>query len=100
VCFLPRSHPVVPIPESCTMNSRRTRPLWDKSSPAITPDRPTPEVSELHQLKRSLLRERNRHAAVERVFVKSLDELQTTLDTVRMLYIQQIAPKPGPSERK
>jgi hypothetical protein len=74
--------------------SKPLRPALAPLTPAIPEPRPTSEASELHQLKRSLQRERNRHAAVERVFVKSLDELQNTLDTVRMLYIQQIAPKP------
>jgi nucleosome binding factor SPN SPT16 subunit len=57
-------------------------------------------IAQNFDLKRITSAERRRHAAVERVFVQSLDELQTALDDVRILYVQTIAPKPVPSERR
>jgi hypothetical protein len=88
------------------MYQRRSTKLRPALAP-LTPDPQVPEpltyselVSQNAYLTHITASERRRHACVEKQFVKALDELQTTLDTVRMLYIQQIAPKPGPSERK
>ena len=73
----------------------------------LTPDPQTPEpltyselVSQNAYLTHITAAERRRHAAVEKQFVKALDELQTALDDVRMLYVQTIAPKPVHSERR
>ena len=57
-------------------------------------------VTQNQDLKRITSAERRRHAAVERIFVKSLDELQSTLNDVRAMYIAEIAPKPAPSDGK
>ena len=83
------------------MYQRRGTKLRPALAP-LTPDFRSPMgemtreelVAENLNLKRITSAERRRHAAVEREFVKSLDTLQDTLGTVRMLYIQQIAPKP------
>ena len=73
----------------------------------LTPEPPATEpltyselVSHNAYLTHITASERRRHASVEKQFVKALDELQTTLDTVRTLYIGAIAPKPVPSERQ
>jgi hypothetical protein len=73
----------------------------------LTPEPPATEpltyselVSQNAYLTHITSAERRRHAAVEKQFVKALDELQTALDDVRILYVQTIAPKPERSERR
>jgi hypothetical protein len=87
------------------MYQRRSTKLRPAQTP-LTPDLPQAPIELNHDeliaqnnyLRHITSAERRRHAAVEKQFVKALDELQTTLDNVRVLYIAQVAPKPQPSE--
>ena len=75
----------------------------------LTPDPHAPEpltyselVSQNAYLTHITGAERRRHAAVEKQFVKALNELQETLSDVRQLYIAQLSSRllPLPSERQ
>jgi hypothetical protein len=89
------------------MNSKRTRSLWDKSSPALTPELRAPMgelsreqlIAQNLDLKRITSAERRRHAAVERTFVQSLDALQNALDRTREAYIASVALRPSQSDK-
>jgi hypothetical protein len=91
------------------MYQRRSTKLRPALAP-LTPDF-RPPMGELSReeliaqnldLKRITSAERRRHAAVERVFVQSLDELQSSVATIRGLYIAQVSSRllPLPSERQ
>jgi len=84
----------------------RSKPLRP-AIPPLTPDPKTVEpltyaevVNQNNYATYLLKQERRRHAAVERFFVKSLDELQTALDRTREAFFQQAAPKPTQGSRQ
>ena len=91
------------------MNQRRSKPLRP-AQPPLTPEIPErkpvgtltlPEAhAEIFNLKRILAAERRTSGRILRGMGEHLQLLQDTLDDVRQLYIQQIAPKPEPAERR
>jgi hypothetical protein len=95
-----------PIRKSECMQPRRSRPL----RPAIAPLTPELQITEPlsyaellnqnHYLTHITAAERRRHAATEKIFVKSLNELQRAVDDIRAAYMESITLRPGPSDRK
>jgi uncharacterized iron-regulated protein len=56
-------------------------------------------VAECINLKRLLSGERRRHSAIETLFTKTLNDLETHLAEVKLLCVATMAPKPQRSER-
>jgi hypothetical protein len=86
----------------------RKTPLWDKTSPALTPE-PRPPVGQLDRigaiaeivnLRRILAAERRTNQRIQKGMGEYLETLQSTLSAVRGLYLAEVAPKPGPLEGK
>jgi hypothetical protein len=57
-------------------------------------------LAEVLNLKRILSAERRTNQRIQSGMGEYLETLQNTLSAVRALYLAEVAPKPGPSERK
>jgi hypothetical protein len=87
------------------MSSKRTRALWDASSPALTPTSPTSgrtnDSREVHAIKALLYHERKRHAVIEAAFARYQIVLETTLAEQReAIQLLGKALAPAPAGRK
>jgi hypothetical protein len=86
----------------------RNKPLRP-AVPPLTPELPLrpavgvltlPEAhAEVLNLRRILAAERRTNQRIQRGMGEHLERIQSTLDSVRQMYMSSIALKPGPSER-
>jgi hypothetical protein len=77
-------------------SKRRSRPLYDGTTPALTPDTSLTEwQNEKRWLKSQLSAERRRHGSVEAVLTAHIATLEQQVADLRILYFQSLDIKAG-----